>query len=152
MPAVGLPVMLADIVGPRSASGDAQFREAHQHLDGFARRDFAELQVSARRHVGVAAGAVVREVGETGQLMRGQDAAGQAQPAHIGVLVGRDVEQAFVLREEDIRPLGEDAGLGLCHDGVPAVERARFPLRLLLGSELAARGDLLVLGEQFRIG
>ena len=143
---------VADIVGARAARGDAKLRKAHEHLDGLARRDFAQLEIGARRHVGVAAGAVVGEIGKACELMRRQDAAGDAQPAHEGVLRWRDVEQAFVFREEDIRPLGEDAGLGGRGDRVPAVQRAGLAFRLFLGRELAACRDLLVLSDQLRIG
>ena len=74
------------------------------------RRDLPQLQIGPRGDVGVTAGQIVGDRGDAAQLVRADDAAGNAQPAHERVLRRRDVEQAVELGQEDVEALGELAG------------------------------------------
>ncbi len=105
------------------------------------RRDLADLQVGARRHIGIAAAEGIGRIGQPAHLPGVQDAVGNAQPAHEGVLRRRDVEQPVILGEEDVDALGELARLGAAHHLVPAIERMTCALGGFLGDQLAARRD-----------
>ena len=76
-------------------------------VDGVLRLDLADLQVGARRDVRIAAAAALGEVGEARELPVLQDAVRDAQPAHVGVLRRRDVEQAVVAPAEIVGALGK---------------------------------------------
>ena len=84
--------------------------------------------------------------------MRRQDAAGQAQPQHEGVLVRRDVEQPVEFMQEDIGAFRKAAGGGIGRDLVPHVERVLGALCQLLRYQRAAGGNGPVLREAMNDG
>ena len=77
---------VADIVSTGAARGQPDVRQAHQHLGRLVRSDFPNLQVGARGDVGIAAAEVLGDRRHAAELMRVQNAARHAQPAHVGVL------------------------------------------------------------------
>ena len=137
---------VADIVRPRAARRETQILHREQQVDGMACRDLADLQIGARGDVGVAATEGVGGVGEAQHLPRRQDAVGNAQAAHEGILRRRDIEEPLVFGQEDVDALGELPGLGATHDLVPSVERMACPLGGLLGDQPAARRHRPILG------
>ena len=82
MPAVGLPVMLRILSAPAPREVRPSILQAFEHLDDALRLDLAELEIGARRDVGVAAGPALGERGEADHLMRLKHAVRDAQPAH----------------------------------------------------------------------
>ena len=136
---------VADIVGARAARGEAERLHGEQQVDRMVGRDLADLQVGARRHVGIAAAEGVGGIGQAAHLPGVQDAVGHAQPAHEGILGRRDVEKPMILGQENIDALGELALLGALDDLVPAVERMALALGLLLRDQLAAGRPTAVL-------
>ena len=143
---------VADVVRAGTARGQADLREAHQHLGRLVRPDLADLQVGARGDVGIAAAQVLGDRRHAAELVRVQDAARDAQPAHVGVLCRCHVEQAEELAEEDVRSLGK-ARLGSHRaDLVEPIERMLLPLCFLLCGELAAGSDGAVLCGAMRVG
>src|SRR6185312_4220099 len=114
-------------------------------LDGALRLDLAQLQIGARRHVGITPRPALGELGEACQLMRREDPARDAQPAHEGVLRRRDVEETKEFMTKDIDALGEASLGGFGAQLVPHIERMRFALALFLGREILACGEEPVL-------
>ena len=137
---------VADIVGTRAARGEPQRLHRQKHVDGVRRADLADLQVGARRHIGIAAAEGIGGIRQATHLPGVEDAIGDAQAAHEGILRRGDVEEALILGQEDVDALGELPGLGASHHLVPAVERMTRTLGGLLGDQLAARGNCAVLG------
>ena len=137
---------VADIVGARAARGEAQRLHRQQHVDGVRRADLADLQVGAGRHIGIAAAEGVGGIGQAAHLPGAQDAVGDAQAAHEGVLRRSDIEEALILGQEDVDALGELPRLGAAHHLVPAIQRMARALGALLGDQLAARRHRAVLG------
>src|ERR1043165_2267259 len=83
---------IADVVGAGAARPQAEALDAFDHVDRVLRRDLADLQVRARRYMRIRTAAALREIGDTGELPVLQDAVRDAQPAHVGILRGRDIE------------------------------------------------------------
>ena len=97
---------VADVVGARAARGEPEVLDRLDHGDGVARLDLAHLQIGAGGDVGIAAAVALREVGDPGKLPMGQNAVRHPQPAHVGILVRRHVEQAEEAPAKVIRRLG----------------------------------------------
>ena len=125
---------VADVVGAGAARAQPQILDRLDHGDRVVRLDFANLEIGARRHMRIAAAIAFGEIGKSGELRGLDDAVRDAQPAHIGVLIGRDVEQAEKAPAEIVRRLGIFA-LG------------RMRLEPLIGIE-----RMLLALELFRIG
>ena len=136
---------VADIVGAGAARGEAELLQPFEHLDDALRLDLAELEIGARRDIGIAAGPALGERGNAGHLMRLQHAVGDAQPAHERILRRRDIEEAEEFVAEDVDAFGEAARGGFGAQLVPHIERMRFALRLFLRHELLAGGDEAIL-------
>ena len=133
MPAVGLPVMLRMLSAPEPREVRPSSASRISTSGGPVGADLADLQVGARGDVGIAAAQVVGDVGHAAELVRVQDAAGNAQPAHEGVLRRGDIEQAVELGQEDVGSLGETCRSAAKRgDLVEAVERMLLALGLLL--------------------
>ncbi len=143
---------VADVVGAGAARGEAEILHPVQHVERVRRADLADLQIGARRHVGIAAAEALGEIGEAGELMRAQNAVGHAQPAHERVLRRRDIKEAVEFMAEDVEPFREAPGGDVLAHRVPEVERMKLALCLLLGGELAAAGDGAVLGRAMDVG
>ena len=84
---------VADVVGAGAARAQAEILDRLDHGDRILGLDLADLNIGARGDVRVAAAVVLGEIGDAGELRSLEDAVRDAQPAHVGVLVGRDVEQ-----------------------------------------------------------
>ena len=91
---------IADIVGAGAARAEAEFHDAVDHLDGVLRLDLADLQIGAGGDVTIRPGAAVGEIGEARELPVLHDAVRNAQPAHIGRLRWRHVEQPVIAPAE----------------------------------------------------
>ncbi len=138
---------VADVVRARTARGKTERLHRRQQVDGVMGADLADLQVGARRDVGVAAAERLRRVGQPAHLPGVQDAVGDAQPAHERVLGRRDVEQPVVLGQEDVDALWELTPVVALDHLVPAIERMALALGLLLRHQLAAgRGRAVLRG------
>ena len=97
--------------------------------------------------------AALGEIGDARELPVLQNAVRNAQPAHVGVLRGRDVKQAVVAPAEIVRGLRRLVRLGLLLQPVVGIERMLLALELLLLGELAARGrDPVLRLEMDRVG
>ena len=143
---------VADVVRAGAARGKADLGQAHQHLGGFVRADLADLEIGARGDVGVAAPELRGDRRDAAELMRIEDTAWNAQPAHIRVLRRGHVEQPEKLGEEDVGPLREAPPGGHGSDRVEPIERVLLPLRLLFGDEPAAGRGGAVLGGTVHVG
>ena len=130
---------VADVVGAGAARPQSEALDALDHLDGVLRLDLADLQVRARRHMRVGPAAALREVGDAGELPVLQDAVRDAQPAHVGALRRRDVEQPEIAPAEIVGRLRRLVLLGLLLQPLIGVERMLLALELFLVGELAAR-------------
>ena len=95
--------------------------------------------------MGVAAAIAFGEVGEARELRSLQDSVRQPQPAHVGILVGRDIEQPEEAPAEIIRRLGIFVFGGVRLQPLVSVERMLVALELLRIGQLAARSQHAVL-------
>ena len=89
----------------------------------FVGLDLADLQIGARGDVRVAAAVALGEIGDAGELRGLEDAVRHPQPAHVGVLVGRDVEQPEEAPAEIVRRLGIFVFRGVRLEPLVGVER-----------------------------
>ena len=96
---------VADIVGAGAARAEAQILDRLDHGDGVAGFDFADLDIGARRHMRVAAAITLGEIGNAGELCGLENPVRDAQPAHVGVLIRRNVEQTEEAPTEIVRRL-----------------------------------------------
>jgi len=76
----------------------------------------------------------------------GDDAGGEAQAAHEGILGGGDVEEAVEFEKEDVEAGGIFAFVGVGADFVPDVQAVRLALGLFFVDEFFAGLDEAVLG------
>ena len=105
------------------------------------RRYLTKLQIGTRGDVGVAASKLLRQCRHTTPLRCTEDAIGNTQPAHEGVLRRRYIEQAMELHPEHFRALGKTPlGRPALHV-VPQIKRIALTLELLLRHQLAASGQ-----------
>ncbi len=144
---------IADIVGAGAARAQPQILDRLDHGDRVGRLDFADLEIGAGRHMGIAAAVALGEVGKTGELRRLEDAVRDAQAAHIRVLVRRDIEQAEEAPAEIVGGLRIFALGGVLLQPLIGVERMLLALELFRIGEFAAGGEQAVLRlERGRIG
>ena len=136
---------VAHIVRPRALRGEAQIDQTQHHLRCGMGGNVTDLQIGARGHIGETAAKFIGDIGHTPKLRGAENAAGNPQAAHIGVLRWPDIEQAVEADEEIVRPLGELALGGHRLDLREAVERVLLPLRLFLRHQLATSGDHAIL-------
>ena len=141
---------VADVVGAGAARAQAEVLDALDHLDRILRLDLAHLQIGAGGDVGIAAGTGIGEVAEAGELPVLEDAVRNAQPAHIGRLGRRAVEQAEEAPAEIVVGLGRLVAGRLGFELLVAVEGMQLALELLLVGELAAALDDAILGGDVR--
>src|SRR5262249_19517278 len=109
------------------------------------RLDLADLQVRPRGDVGVSAAVALGEVGDARELPVLENAVRDAQPAHVGVLRRRDIEQPVEAPADIIRRLGRLVGCGLRLEALVAVERVQLALEFLWIGEFLAGADETVL-------
>ena len=129
---------VADIVGAGTARAQAEVLHRLDHGDRVLGLDLAHLQIGARRHVRIAAAIALGEIGDAGKLRGFENAVRHAQPAHIGVLVGRHVEQPEEAPAEIVRRLRIDILGGVLLQPLVSVERMLLALELLRVGQLAA--------------
>ena len=106
MPAVGEPVTLRILSAPEPREHRPRSCIASTMATAFFGLDLADLEIGARRDMGVTAAVALGEIGEARELRGIEDAVRHPQPAHIGVLVRRDVEQPEEAPAEIVRRLG----------------------------------------------
>ena len=70
---------VADVVGPGAASDDAEVFQRRDDIERMSGRDLADLQIGARRDVGMAGAAALGNVGDAAKLMRVAQSAGKSQ-------------------------------------------------------------------------
>ena len=97
-------------------------------LTAFGRPDLADLNIGARGDVRIAAAITLGEIGYARKLCGFQYAVRQSQPAHVGILVRRDIEQAEVAPAEIIRRLRIFAFRRMRLQPLVSVERMFFAL------------------------
>ena len=136
---------VADIVGAGAARAQPEILDRLDHGDRVAGLDLADLQIGARRDMRITAAIALGEIGDAGELRRLENAVRDAQPAHIGVLVRRDVEQAEKTPAEIVRRLRIFALGGVILEPLVGVERMLLALELLLIGEFLAGGEDAVL-------
>ena len=141
---------VADIVGAGAARAQAEILDRLDHGDRIRRLDLADLDIGAGRHMRITAAVALGEVGEAGELLRLDDPVRDAQPAHVGVLVGRDVEQTEKSPAEIVGRLGIFALRRVLLQALVGVERMLLALELFLIGELAARREHAVLSLERR--
>ena len=103
------------------------------------RLELADLQIAARGEVGAAGAPVGGHLREAAQLVRAEDAAGNAQAQHEGVLRGSDVEETVELEAEEIVGRGSLVFVGVRDELVPDVERVLLVLPALFFAEVGDR-------------
>jgi len=141
---------VADIVGAGAARAQAEILDRLDHGDRIRRLHLADLDIGAGRHMRIAAAVALGEVGEAGELLSLDDPVRDAQPAHVGVLVGRDVEQTKESPAEIVGRLGIFALRRVLLQALVGVERMLLALELFLIGELAARREHAVLSVERR--
>ena len=139
---------VADVVGAGAARAEPEILDRLDHGDGVLGLDLADLQIGAGGDVGVAAAVALGEVGDAGELPMREDAVRHPQPAHVGVLVRRHVEQAEEAPAEIVGRLGIFVVRGLRLQPLVAVEGVLLALEFLLLGELAAGLEDAVLRPQ----
>ena len=142
---------IAHIVRARSPCRQPEVGQSGDDLRRRSRRDFAQLQIGARGDVRIAAGMLVRQIGQPAHLPGMQDATGNAQAAHEAVLRGRDIEQTVELRQEYIGALGKLPFRGQGRDLIEPIQRVLLSLAFFLGRQLAAGGDDAVLRQTLQV-
>ncbi len=88
--------------------------------------------------MGVAAAIALGQIGDAGKLRGFENAVRHAQPAHVGILVRRHVEQAEEPPAEIVGRLGIDVLGGVLLQPLVGVERMLLALELLRVRQLAA--------------
>ena len=144
------PCDVANIVGTRAARAQPEILDRLDHGDGVLGLDLAHLEIGAGGDVGVAAAVALGEIGNAGELPVREDAVRHPQPAHVGVLVWRDVEQAEETPAEIVGRLGIFVVRRLRLEPFVAVEWVQFALEFLLFGELAAGFEDAILRVQVR--
>src|SRR3974390_605613 len=98
----------------------------------------------------VAASVSFGESGEPRELMRLENAVRDPQTAHVGVLVGRDVEQTEISPAEIVRRFRILVICRLCLQARVCVERMLLAFEFFRVRKLAARGERAILPLQGR--
>ena len=141
---------VANIVGARAARAQPEILHRLDGGDGVLGFDLAHLEVGAGGDVGIAAAVALGEIGDAGKLPVRENAVRHAQSAHIGVLIGRHVEQPEEAPAEIVRRFGIFVVRRLRLEAFVAVEGVEFALEFLLLGELAAGGEHAILGAHMR--
>ena len=145
MPAVGVPVTLRILSAPEPREHRPRSCTASIMATAFFGFDLADLQIGARGDVGVAAAISLGEIGDARELRGLENAVRHPQPAHVGILVRRDVEQSEEAPAEIVRRLGIFVLGGVLLQPLVSVERMLLALELLRIRQLAAGREHAVL-------
>ncbi len=144
---------VADVVGAGAARAQAEVLHRLDHVDRVLGFDFADLQIGARCDMGVAAAVALGQIGDAGKLRGGENAVRHAQPAHVGVLVGRNVKQAEKAPAEIVRRLRIFVLGGEVFQPLVGVEGMLLALELLRVGQFAAGLEHAILRlERRRVG
>jgi hypothetical protein len=109
------------------------------------RRDFPNLQIRPRGDVAEWPAQFFGEIGEARKLPVLEDAVRNAQPAHVGILRRRHIEQAVIAPAEIVRRVRRRIGERLLLQPRIGIERMLLTFELFLVGELLARCRDLVL-------
>ena len=77
---------VADVVGAGTARAQAEILNALDQRDRVLRRNFTDLKIGAGRDMAKRTAQPLGEIGKSGELPVLENAVGNAQPAHVGVL------------------------------------------------------------------
>ena len=136
---------VADVVGAGAARAQADVLNRFHDVDRILGLDLAQLQIGARGDMGVGAAKPLRNVRHGGELPMLEDPVRNAQPAHVGTLRRRHIEQAVIAPAEIVRRLGWLVLCGLILQAWIGVEWVLVALELLLLRQLPARRQYAVL-------
>ena len=114
------------------------------------RRNLAHLQIGPRGDVAKRSAQFFGEIGQSGKLPVLQDAVRDPQPAHVGILRRRHVEQAVIAPAEIIRRARRRIVERLLLQPRIGIERMLLALEFFWVGELLARGCDLVLRLDMR--
>ncbi len=94
---------VADVVGAGTARAQAEFLNAFDQRHRVLEGNFAELQIRARGDVAIRPAQPLGEIGQARKLPMLHDPVRDPQPAHVGILRRRDIEQAVIAPAKIIR-------------------------------------------------
>src|SRR6185437_2804356 len=141
---------VADVVGARTARAQADVLDALDQADGVLWRVKAQLKVGTGGDVRIAAGKTLSQVGKAVQLPVLQDAIRDSQPAHVGILRRRDIENAVIAPAEIVRWRRRGVVFRLFLEAFIGIERMLFALEFFRIRQLLAIAKKLVLRLQSR--
>ncbi len=148
----GVTRHVADVVRTGAARAEPEIDHLLDDVDRMPRRDLAQLQIGAGRHVRIAAGAARGEIGHGGELPMVEDPVMDPHAQHVGILRRRHVEQPVVAPTEIVRRLRKLVFGCLLLEAMVGVERMLVAFPLLLVDELLAGGlGLRHRGEMRRV-
>ena len=136
---------VADVVGAGAARAQAEIEDRLEQQHRVLRLDLADLEIRPRGDVRIAAAVALGEIGQARQLPVLDDAVRNAQPAHVGVLRRRDIEQPVIAPAEIVGGLGKLVVRRLLLQTRIGVERMLLALELLLVGQLLAGREHAIL-------
>jgi hypothetical protein len=146
----GIAGDVADVVRAGSARNDACLVEVGEKRGHVLAGDFPDLQVGPGGDVHVAAAVGFRGVRDGLRLVGAQDAAGNSQAAHHGLLGRRNVPQAMGLEAEEVLAFRKLALGGEFRDAGPGIQGIRLELDFLFLGQALAGGEPGELGALAR--
>ncbi len=136
---------VADVVGAGAARAKTEILDRLDHRDRIGRLDFADLQIGTGGDMRIAAAITLGEIGHARELRGAENAVRDAQPAHVGILVRRDVKQAEKAPAEIVGGFWIFALGGEVLEPAIGVKRVLLAFELFLIGEFAAGSDKPVL-------
>ncbi len=136
---------VADVVGAGTARAQAKILNTLDQRHRVLRRNFTDLKIGAGRDMAKRTAQFLGEIGKPCELPVLENAVGNAQAAHIGVLRRGDVEQAVIAPAKIVGRRWRRVGQRLLLEPRIGIEGMLLALELLLVDELFARGQNLVL-------
>ena len=141
---------VADVVGAGAARAQAEILDAFDQRHRVLRRNLAHLQIGPRGDVAERSAQSFGEIGQAGKLPVLHDAVRDPQPAHVGILRRRHIEQAVIAPAEIIRRVRRRIVERLLLQPRIGIERMLLALEFFLVGELLAGGCDLVLRLDMR--
>ena len=141
---------VADVVGAGAARTESEILNALDQRHRMLRRNFAKLQIGARGDVAERPAQLFGQIRQPRELPVLEDAVGDAQPAHVGILRRRDIEQSVIAPAEIVRRRRRRVGERLLFQPRIGIEGMFLALEFLRVGELLARGEDPVLRLEMR--
>src|SRR5579883_1162076 len=136
---------VADVVGARATRTQAEILDTFDRRHSVFRRNFAKLKVGAGGDVAIRSAEALGEVGQARQLPVLENAVGNSQAAHIGVLRWRDIKQTKITPAKIVRRIRRRIVSRLLLQPLIGIEGMLFALEFFLVCELLAGSEHLVL-------